>query len=107
MNIKFCYLYRDAGNYKLFDFIVFSNRRGYTITQIEQKLRSLLISETYFFPEQWNIPRLKFDNFDPELDHGWHELEEVDYTEEPTTSAQDINEFLESVINSAEGTSLL
>lgn len=107
MNIQFCYLYRDAGNYKLFDHIVFSNRKDYTISQIEQKIRSLLISETYFSPEQWNIPRLKFDRFDPKLDHEWHEFEMVDYTEESATMEQDIKEFLESVINSTEGTRLL
>lgn len=44
--------------------------------------------------EKWNIPRLSFDDFKPELDHDYHEFESLEVTNESTTENCDISCFL-------------
>lgn len=42
-NIRFSYLYRDYGNYKLFGETVFSNPEKLSLTEIEDQIKSKLI----------------------------------------------------------------
>jgi hypothetical protein len=77
MNVCFEYLYRDAGNYKLWGEVVFTNKQGLTIDKIEEKIRRLLIDNEYFEAEKIGIPVLRFEIHDPELDHQLHEFVRV------------------------------
>jgi hypothetical protein len=43
MNIKLTYLYRDGANYKKFNEVVFLNKNGLAITEIEDRIRPYLI----------------------------------------------------------------
>lgn len=96
-NIKFEYLYRDGANYKIYGFQVFSNPAKLTIKEIEVPLRSALISGEFFDPQYWNIPRLKFDDWNPEKDHSWNEFESISYTDESPTIEKSISEFLKVI----------
>lgn len=96
-NIKFKYLYRDAGNYKIFDSVIFTNRTGMTIGPIELIVRSNLIDGEYFTPEKWKIPRLRFEGYSPELDHDFHEFESVEETNE-NSNDEDISDFLGRIL---------
>ncbi|MEI7526630.1 MAG: hypothetical protein WCJ95_19945 [Mariniphaga sp.] len=93
-NIKFNYLYRDAGNYKESNEIIFSNRYSETIDKIEILISENLIEGEFFLPEQWEIPRLSFSNFSPYLDHDYHEFVSVETTDEEVTESIDLSTFL-------------
>lgn len=93
-NIKFNYLYRDAGNYKIFDSFIFTNLYSKNLESIELAIRSNLIDGEYFIPEKWNIPRLSFGDYLPELDHDFHEFESIDETDEYALCNRDICDFL-------------
>lgn len=74
MNILFEYLYRDAGNNKLWGEILLSNREGMDVRRAEDAIRSSLIDGEFFVAEDVGIAPLRFENRDHDLDHGWHEF---------------------------------
>lgn len=98
-NIKFNYLYRDAGNYKEFSDIIYTNKDSKSIQEIELEIRNKLIEGEFFIPEKWNIPRLTFDSYSPELDHEYHEFESVEFTNDNPTENFDISDFLIRIAN--------
>ena len=73
MNVAFEYLYRDAGNSKNWGEVVFSNPNDIAIGAIIAEAQDALIDGCYFIAEQARVPVLHFGDYDPELDHGWHE----------------------------------
>lgn len=97
MNIEIDYLYRDAGNNKLRGSTVFTNAEYKQIEEIERKIRESLIDELFFVPEEVGIKPLRFDTYDPELDHGWHEYSGASLTETQASSKDvcDISRLLE------------
>ncbi|MBS1527442.1 MAG: hypothetical protein JST19_17475 [Bacteroidetes bacterium] len=62
-NIKFSYLYRDGGNYKKFDSVVFPNPDNRNLSEIESLIRSKLIDETWFYADEWRVPELFLEIF--------------------------------------------
>lgn len=97
-NIKFNYLYRDAGNYKEFGEITFTNKDSKSLEEIEFVIRKNLIEGEFFIPEKWNVPRLSFENYSPELDHEYHEFESLEVTNENPTENSDISSLLNLII---------
>jgi hypothetical protein len=101
-NIKFNYLYRDGGNYKKFNSIVFDNPQNIELSKLENQIHSKLIFQHWFYADQWQLPDLHFDTWDNELDHTFHEFESVEYTDEAADSGMDIASFmniLQTVVN--------
>lgn len=96
-NIKFNYLYRDAGNYKLFNSIIFTNPDKSDLETIRKKISEALIDGEFFSPEEWNIPRLEFEKPDDDLDHSWHEFESLELTPESSEKMKNIEEFLSRI----------
>jgi len=96
-NIRFSYLYRDYGNYKLFGETIFSNPEKLSLLEIENQIKANLIDREFFNPEAWGIERLKFENYNSEQDHDWHEFERVEFTEENTTARTTISSLLKSI----------
>ncbi|MEI6749197.1 MAG: hypothetical protein WCM93_08555 [Bacteroidota bacterium] len=96
-NIKFSYLYRDGGNYKLFGETIFSNPDNLTLTEIESKIKSRLIDGEFFYAKNWSIIPLQFDKYNEELDHGWHEYESVEITDEVATANHTVKELLKII----------
>lgn len=96
-NLQFNYLYRDAGNYKVFGQVIFSNPEGLSLDHIEREIRAALTDQEFFDPAAWDVPRLEFDEENPELDHGWNEFESVEHTDEEVTTRITIQQFLEGV----------
>lgn len=101
-NIQFNYIYRDAGNYKVFGYVVFANPQELSLEFIENKLRASLIDSEFFSPNDWKLPCLKFGDWVPDLDHSWSEYESVEYTSEPPSQEKSVNEFL-GFINKSPG----
>lgn len=83
INIKFSYLYRDAGNYKNYGEVVLANPDDLSLGEIETLIRSKLIDGLWFCADQFGLPDLHFGDWDNGLDHAWHEFEAVSYTNEP------------------------
>jgi hypothetical protein len=81
-NIRFSYLYRDSGNYKLYGDVIFSNQEAVLVVDIESQIRKCLIDGEHFDPIEWDIVPLRFEVYDDELDHDWHEFEKVEETQE-------------------------
>ena len=96
-SIEFEYLYRDAGNYKLFEQIIFSNPECLDLTTIEQRIRGKLIDSEFFHPSNWGIKKPRFPSYNDELDHDLCEFFQVKYSNERATSDKTISAFLESI----------
>jgi hypothetical protein len=81
-NIQFNYLYRDGGNYKKYNSVIFTNPTNISLTELSNLIQSKLIDETWFYAEQWNLPDLRPETFAPDTDPTWHEFESIVYTDE-------------------------
>ncbi len=93
-NIKFNYLYRDGGNYKNFNSIVFSNPQNIGLSTLEDLIRSKLIFQHWFYADQWQVPDLHFGTWDNELDHTFHEFESVEHTDDVADNGKDLTSFI-------------
>jgi hypothetical protein len=96
VNILIEYLYRDAGNNKIWGDVVFSNRMNLDISVLECELRNALIDGEFFITENVGLPSLRFDRYDEELDHGWHEFFSIKKTENHPNDdlGRDIYDFI-------------
>lgn len=97
MNIRFCYMYRDAGNYKQFGSVIFSNPSGLSIDKSTDAIKKKLIDDQFFYPEKWNIPLIYAYTFDPELDHQWFEFKNIEFTLEEPTDKRSFDMFLKGL----------
>ena len=97
-NIKLTYLYRDAGNYKLWNDLYYSNELNICLDLILTTILSNLIEGEFFIPEKWGLPRLSFEKFDPELDHSYHEFYEIELASGNESPEQDIAELLLTIL---------
>jgi hypothetical protein len=97
-NIRFHYLYRDAGNYKQSNTVVFGNdQRGLTETEVEQAIAACLHDGDWFKAERVGLSVCFFDEPPTDDDHPWHEFDCVEETDDPPTDPRDIAEFLEAM----------
>ncbi|MCB2204814.1 hypothetical protein KQI65_08690 [bacterium] len=99
MNIRFEYMYRDAANYKLRDDVVFANRNNLSVDALTTEIQKGLIDGEFFVAEDVGIPPLKFERYDPDLDHGWHWFSEVSLTDDQVTDSEgrDISELISAL----------
>lgn len=97
MNIAFEYLYRDAGNNKIWGEVIFRNTNNIDVLLLDTKIKNALIDKEFFVASQIGLPTLQFENYDEELDHDWHEYSTVKETKSnPTDNAdRDICDFIE------------
>lgn len=95
-NIKFNYLYRDAGNYKTHDFIIFTNPEKLKLDFIESELRKRLIDSEFFDPTKLRISKIRHlgSAYDEQLDHSWNEFSSIEMTNEAATDKRSIEEFM-------------
>jgi len=92
-NIKFNYLYRDAGNHKNYNSLVFANPNNIDNQDLETLIKSKLIEGSWFYVNEWKLPDLHFKCWDNEIDHDWHEFESLEYTDAPPTQSTSITQF--------------
>jgi hypothetical protein len=78
-NIKFTYLYRDAGNFKKWAEVVFSNPDGLTLDAITKALRGAFLQDDLFLADQVRLPELFFyaKGDATSDDHCFHEFDAV------------------------------
>lgn len=99
-NIKFNYMYRDAGNFKVWGEVIFKNVAPVNIELLDTKLRQAF-DDNLFIANQINVPEL-FLELDGKLtsnDHCYHQYENVEHTLEFPTDVFDrsIYQFIEQV----------
>lgn len=99
MNIRFEYLYRDAGNFKNWGEVVFANPNNLQPNALNLLAERLLIERLYFVAEKAGVPTLYFESYFPNLDHVWHEFNGFSVTKaEPNNSLGiDIETFIKSL----------
>ena len=74
--IRFHYLYRDSGNYKMFGHKDFSNPNHLTIEEISQQIQTSLIDSEYFYPGKVGIQ--KFRRHRHPDDFCWYEFDRLE-----------------------------
>lgn len=97
MNIKMTYLYRDGGNYKTWQEVVFTNRSGKTVEQLTEEIKKRLISGQFFDQSRAPIPFEYPDSYDRELDHTLLEFDSLEETTVDDSLVGDIWEFVEKL----------
>ena len=99
MNIRFEYLYRDAGNYKNWGQVVFENPNCVPVIELEKFLVSDLFEQLYFIAKSIGLPDLYFPDYNLELDHGFHEFYAIAETGETSDDSQgrSIEQLIESI----------
>ncbi|HWZ21015.1 MAG TPA: hypothetical protein VNW06_00090 [Cytophagaceae bacterium] len=98
-NIQFNYRYRCSGNYKKFISVVFANKDGVELPELENLIQSKLIYGEYFYAAQWQLPEVFTDIVDFRIDPTWHEFESVAYTDDTADAGISMAEFMEVVGN--------
>ena len=77
MSVVFEYLYRDAGNNKVWGEAYLSNKDKICRDELLMKIKSKLIDGEFFVAEKVGVPPLRFEKYDDKLDHGWHEFFDI------------------------------
>ena len=88
MNTRIEYAYRDGANYKASGHIIVSGEPG---EDLVQRLTDACMDEdehAFFVPESVGMARLPTWEWDDEVDHPFHTLEDVVPTDEPPTDAR-------------------
>ncbi len=105
-NIKFGYLYRDAGNYKKWANVIFSNPDGLTPETVRNALKDSFLQDGLFIAHQIRIPQaFLFGQGDATSDdHCFHELDSVEASlESPNDSySRSISQFIAEVKKEAK-----
>lgn len=86
-NIKFSYLYRDAGNYKQWGYVVFSNGDGTLVEDLRARISQGAIDSDNFIADQVRLNNLFFYPEHPLNgdDHWLHEFDSLSEShDEPT-----------------------
>ena len=103
MNVRFEYLYCDAGNFKNWGEVVFSNPRHVSADTIASVVNQALIDSTFFIDRIFfvaikvDVPDLHFSEHIEGLDHDWHEVHAFQPTDDPPNDVRNrnIEEFVE------------
>ena len=83
MNICFEYLYRDAGNFKTWGKVIFSNPNELAIGGVITAAQDALIDGCHFNALQARLPDLQPRDGGKPIEHGWHEAFCFSNTHEP------------------------
>ena len=96
-NIKFSYFYRGGGNCKKYSFLIFANPTKVELKELNALIQSSLIDETWFYAADWQLPDLRSDCFDYDVDPTWHEFESIAYTGEETNTTVSLDEIIAAI----------
>ncbi len=107
MNVEFQYRYRDFGNFKRYNSVIFGNQSDLPIDDISRILLQLTGGDETFVASELGVPEMFFTDFpyNPNLDWHMHEYCGVSKTELPINDAQkrDIKDLLLRISVGIEG----
>jgi len=98
MNIRMTYLYRDGGNYKYWQDVVFPNRTSKSAADLTVEIRKCLISGQFFEQALAPIPVDFDDEYDEDLDHSWLEFYSLEEVNESPQVVEDVTDFIAKLI---------
>jgi hypothetical protein len=105
-NINFKYLYRDAGNYKKWGAVVFSNPECLTTSEVTKALGENFLVDGLFVAHQVHVPEVFFSTEADVTgdDHCYHEFDAVEESSSAPTDKRDrsIGEFIAEVAREAQ-----
>jgi hypothetical protein len=89
MNVALQYRYRDLGNFKNYNSVVFANKLGLPAEKINNTLLELTGPDHLFFAADHGLPEMFLKDFpyDPELDWEMHEYLGASETDLPIDDA--------------------
>jgi hypothetical protein len=97
-NLEFEYRYRDCGNFKNRNSIVFGNKRNLSAEETNSRILQIVGNDQTFEASRLRVPEMFFKEFpyDPELDWPMHEYCGVSETDLPATDTEnrDIGDLL-------------
>ena len=96
-NIKFNYLYRDSGNYKVFNSVIFKNDSSINLKELDELIKSKLIYGEWLYAEEWKLPKLFTCYFDFKIDPTWNEFESIEYTDELPNNELTLKDFVNNL----------
>jgi hypothetical protein len=100
-NIKFLYLYRDAGNYKQRGHIIFSNPQGLDAGNLDRLLRRAMMIDSTFMADQVRVPNVFLFDTLPinEDDHCLHEFDSLEIVDDHPNDQHErsIFEFVQEI----------
>ena len=100
-NIKFDYLYRDAGNYKQWAGVVFSNTDALELEEVTKSLRDAFLQDGLFIASQVRLPDAFFftEGDATSDDHCFHEFDHVEISPQIPNDkhARSIRQFIAEV----------
>jgi hypothetical protein len=106
LNIKFSYLYRDAGNYKKWAEIIFRNPEGLLLELITKTLRDAFLQDGLFVAHQIRVPDafLYSQENATSDDHCFHEFDAVELTAESPDDiySRSISQFIDEANKQAK-----
>ena len=82
MNVCFEYFYRDSGNFKTFGDVVFQNKQGLNVSDVEEEIRQNLIDQQFFYTEEIQIESLLTPEAVTDVDPTWHEFQSLTETDQ-------------------------
>ena len=105
MNIRMDYLYRDAGNYKNWGEVVFSNPSYLPLNHIEKMATEALLERMYFIASSVGLPNLHFPECNAALDHDWHEFHGLAETNAPVSDSggRSVEQWIEGLQSQSIG----
>ncbi len=95
-NLKFEYLHRDGGNYKIFGSIIIKNIDKISPSKATLLLEKKLIDAEYFYPKMAKIPLFEEHTKDSEFFTDWYEFDKFSFTDETASDSRSIIEFINS-----------
>jgi len=98
-NIKFEYLFRDEGNYKIFQNVILPNLEKIDVVDFEQQIKNNLIDGEYFYPLSWKLP---LQTFGEDTESSWAEFLCAYYTQEDNTVEFSAVKLIEMISSKTE-----
>ncbi len=96
VNIKFEYLHRDGGNYKIFGFIILKNINKISPEQATVLFEKKLIDTKYFYPKKAKIPLFEEHKGDSKFFTDWYEFDKFSLTDENPSDSRSIKQFIQN-----------
>jgi len=93
-NIRFHYLYRDSGNYKMFGFQDFSNPNKLALDEVQTRITEKLIGGEFFYPAESGIEKFAFHRYC--ADFSWYEFDGIEFVSE-TKPESPVEDFIAGI----------
>ena len=104
MNVEFEYMYRDFGNFKNYNSVVFGNQLDLSADEIHRTICGILGGDHNFEAAQLGLPEMFFKQFpyDPELDWPMHEYYAVKESDLPVNDLER-RDILDLILSMSSG----